>query len=118
MKTTIYHNPSCSKSRATLALLYEHGITPEIVLYLETPPDAAALKSLLTKLGMEPRELLRTDEPEYAALGLANPALSREALLAALAAHPKLLQRPIVVVGDRAVLGRPPEAVMTLFAEH
>ena len=118
MKTTIYHNPSCSKSRAALALLQERGIVPEIVLYLETPPDAAALESLLTKLRMVPRELLRTDEPEYEALGLENPALSHEALIAALAAHPKLLQRPIVVVGDRAVLGRPPEAVMTLFAEH
>ncbi len=118
MKTTIYHNPSCSKSRATLALILEHSIAPEIVLYLENPPDAATLKSLLTKLGMEPRELLRTDEHEYAALGLENPDITNETLVAALAAHPKLLQRPIVVVGDRAMLGRPPEAIRALFEEH
>ena len=118
MKTTIYHNPSCSKSRAALALLQDRGVTPEIVLYLETPPDAVELSALLQKLGKSPRELLRTDEPEYEALGLENPNLSEDALLAALVAHPRLLQRPIVVVRDKAVLGRPPEAITALFEEH
>jgi arsenate reductase (glutaredoxin) len=114
---TLYHNPACSKSRATLALLEERGITPELVLYLDVPPSIAVLEALLVKLGKPARELLRPDEPEYAALGLENPALTDNELLAALAAHPKLLQRPIAVVGERAVVGRPPEAVIPLVEE-
>ncbi|MBB6053117.1 arsenate reductase (glutaredoxin) [Armatimonas rosea] len=111
---TLYHNPACSKSRAALALLQEHGIAPELVLYLETPPSVEQLEAVLQKLGQPARTLLRTDEPEYTTLGLDNPALTDTELLAALAAHPRLLQRPIAVFGERAVIGRPPEAVIAL----
>lgn len=114
MDVTIYHNPRCSKSRETLKRLAERGIEPTVVLYLETPPDAATLDALLHKLGKEPRELLRTGEPEYAQLGLGEPTLSRDTLIAAMAAHPILIERPIVVVGERAALGRPPENVLAL----
>ncbi|MEE4190894.1 MAG: arsenate reductase (glutaredoxin) [Halieaceae bacterium] len=111
---TIYHNPRCSKSRQTLALLEENGVSPEIVLYLDTPPSAAELKTLLGKLGMEARALLRKGEEAYKAEGLADTSLDEGALLAAMVAHPKLIERPIVVKGDRAVLGRPPENVLEL----
>ncbi len=111
---TIYHNPRCSKSRQTLALLEENGVAPEIVLYLETPLSAQQLKSLLSKLGIEARALLRKGEDAYKAEGLADTSLADEALVAAMAAHPKLIERPIVVKGDRAVLGRPPENVLDL----
>lgn len=109
----IYHNPRCSKSRNTLALLQEHGVEPEVVLYLETPPDAAGLRDLLAKLGKTPAELLRKGEAEYRELGL-GAGSSDEELLAAMAGHPKLIERPIVVRGERAVLGRPPENVLAL----
>lgn len=111
---TIYHNPRCSKSRAALDLLTAHGVEPTIVRYLDSPPDAATLAQLLDRLGLEPRALLRSGEDEYKALNLADPALGREALIAAMVAHPKLIERPIVVRGDRAVLGRPPERVLEL----
>ena len=111
---TIYHNPRCSKSRQTLALLEERGIEPEIVRYLETPPEAAALEDLLAKLGKSPRELLRKGEEPYKALGLADTGLADEALIAAMAENPVLIERPIVVHGERAVLGRPPENVLEL----
>lgn len=111
---TLFHNPACSKSRAALALLQEHGVALELVLYLETPPSVEQLEALLQRLDQPVRTLLRTDEPEYAALGLDNPALTDTELLAALAAHPKLLQRPIAVFGERAVIGRPPEAIIAL----
>lgn len=111
---TIYHNPRCSKSRAALDLLVTHGIEPAVVRYLDTPPDAATLAQLLDRLGLEPRALLRSGEDEYRALNLADPALGREALIAAMVAHPRLIERPIVVRGDRAVLGRPPERVLEL----
>lgn len=111
---TIYHNPRCSKSRQTLALLEENGVSPEIVLYLDTPPSAAELKTLLGKLGIEARALLRKGEEAYKAEGLADNSLDEAALLAAMVAHPKLIERPIVVKGDRAVLGRPPENVLEL----
>ncbi len=114
MNTTIYHNPRCSKSRQTLALLEERGIQPEIVKYLETPPDAQTLEQLLQWLGKEPRELMRRGEPEYQALGLDDPALSREALIQAMVTQPKLIERPIVVRGSRAALGRPPEDVLEI----
>ena len=118
MTVTLYHNPACSKSRAALALLEERGIAPEIVLYLESPPDAATLDAILTKLSKDPRDILRTEEPEYVALGLERPMLSRTELLTALAAHPNLLQRPIVVAGERAALGRPLEAITALFEQR
>lgn len=114
MNLTIYHNPRCTKSRETLALLQEKGVTPTVVEYLSTPPDAATLDRLLRLLGMEPRELMRRKEAEYAELGLDNPALTRDQLIAAMVAHPRLIERPIVVAGDKAAIGRPPENVLSL----
>ena len=114
MSVTIYHNPRCSKSRQTLALLEEKGVEPDIVLYLETPPDAKTLKSLIGRLGITPRELLRAGEAEYRELNLADPALGDDRLIDAMVRHPKLIQRPIVVNGERAALGRPPEAVLDI----
>ena len=111
---TIFHNPRCSKSRQTLALLEENGVTPDIVLYLESPPTAAGLTGLLTKLGLTPRELMRKGEDVYKEKCLADKGLSDTELVAAMAAHPILIERPIVVVGDRAALGRPPENVLEL----
>jgi arsenate reductase (glutaredoxin) len=114
MKTsvTIYHNPRCSKSRQTLALLEERGIAPTVVHYLETPPDAAQLKALLRQLGSSARQLLRSGEPAYRELGLNDPSLSEDALIAAMVAHPILIERPIVVTDKGAVLGRPPDNVL------
>ncbi|WP_295800322.1 arsenate reductase (glutaredoxin) [uncultured Microbulbifer sp.] len=111
---TIYHNPRCSKSRQTLQLLQENQIEPEVVLYLETPPDSATLKALLQKLGISARDLLRKGEDEFKALDLKDPSLSEDQLIDAMHAHPRLIERPIVVKGDRAVLGRPPENVLEL----
>ena len=111
---TIYHNPRCSKSRATLALLEENDIKPEIVYYLETPPDAEALKQLLAKLGLGIREILRRGETEYGDLGLDDESLSDEIVFDIVCRHPNLIERPIVVRGDRAILGRPPENVLQL----
>ncbi len=110
----IYHNPRCSKSRQTLELLRARGIEPEIIPYLDNPPDPAALRELLGKLGMNARQLLRKGEPEYRSLGLGNPDYSEAQILAAMNAHPRLIERPIVVRGERAVLGRPPENVLEL----
>jgi len=111
---TIYHNPRCSKSRQTLALLEERGVSPEIVLYLETPPSEAGLRGLLDKLGLSARELMRKGEDVYKEKGLGDASLSDDQLIAAMLAHPKLIERPIVVSGERAVLGRPPENVLDL----
>ncbi|MCV4283741.1 arsenate reductase (glutaredoxin) [Pseudomonas capsici] len=110
----LYHNPRCSKSRGALELLQARGLTPDIVLYLETPPDAAQLRDLLAKLGIGPRQLLRSGEDDYKALNLADPSLSDEQLIAAMASHPKLIERPILVAGDKAVIGRPPENILEL----
>ena len=115
-KITIYHNPRCSKSRQTLALLEEHKVSPEIVLYLETPPDAKQLKALIGKLGIDPRELLRTSEAAYKDMKLADKSLSDEAIIEAMVKAPILIQRPIVVKGETAVLGRPPENVLSLLS--
>ncbi len=111
---TLYHNPRCSKSRGALELLEERGLNPNVVRYLETPPDAATLKALLAKLGIGARQLLRSGEDEYKSLDLANPALTDEQLIAAMAEHPKLIERPILVAGDKAVIGRPPEKVLEI----
>lgn len=111
---TLFHNPRCSKSRQALALLRERGIEPDLVLYLDTPPTAAEIDRLLQRLNLAPRELMRRDEPEYRALGLDDPALDRAALIGALAAHPRLIQRPILVNGERAAIGRPPEAILEI----
>nr|WP_314478202.1 arsenate reductase (glutaredoxin) [uncultured Pseudomonas sp.] len=111
---TLYHNPRCSKSRGALELLEGRGLTPTVVRYLETPPDAATLQALLDKLGMTPRQLLRTGEDDYAHLNLADPSLSDAQLIEAMASHPKLIERPILVAGDKAVVGRPPEKVLEI----
>ncbi len=116
MNVTIYHNPHCGKSRAALRLLLDNGVEPRVVEYLKKPPSAAELDRILKALGREPREVLRTQEEPYRELGLADPATSRKALLAAMAAHPILIERPIVVAGNKAVVGRPPEAVLSLLA--
>jgi arsenate reductase len=114
MQVTIYHNPRCSKSRATLALLEERGIEPLIVRYLDTPPTATELKKVLKALGIGPRALLRTGEAEYRELDLAREELDDAALIEAMLAHPRLIQRPIVVAGGKARIGRPPEAVLEI----
>ena len=111
---SIYHNPRCSKSRQTLALLEAHGIEPEVLLYLETPPDAKALKEVLQKLGISARQLLRKGEDDYKDNNLADESLSEGQLIDAMVAHPKLIERPIVINGDRAALGRPPEQVLDI----
>ena len=110
----IYHNPRCSKSRQTLALIRERGVEPEIVEYLKTPLDAGALRDLLDVLGMSARDLLRSGEAPYRELDLADPDTSEDDLVAAVAANPILMQRPVVRRGDRAVVGRPPERVAEL----
>ncbi len=113
MAVTIYHNPRCTKSRQTLALLEAHGVTPRVIEYLKTPPDRATIVALLRKLGIPARELVRSKEPEFAALGL-DAAATEDALIDAMASHPKLIERPIVVVDRRARIGRPPEAVLDI----
>ncbi|MFT4615701.1 MAG: arsenate reductase [Bacteroidia bacterium] len=112
-KFTLYHNPRCSKSRNTLALLQENGVEPEIVLYLDESPDEAEIVGLLKKLGLSADQVLRRGEEAYKSSGL-NAGSAEADIIAAMAAHPKLIERPIVVRGDRAVLGRPPENVLGL----
>jgi arsenate reductase len=111
---TLYHNPRCSKSRAALELLEARGLAPTVVRYLETPLDAAQLAALLGKLGIGARQLLRSGEDEYKDLNLADSSLSEAQLLAAIAAHPKLMERPILVAGDQAIIGRPAEKVLEI----
>jgi arsenate reductase len=110
---TLYHNPRCSKSRTTLALLQDNGIEPKIVLYLETPPDSSEIKALLKKLGISAAELVRRGEDEYKTSGLGKDS-SEADIVAAMVKYPKLIERPIVVRGNKAVLGRPPENVLAL----
>lgn len=112
--TKLYHNPHCSKSRSALALLIAHGIEPEIVSYLDQPPVVEELHELSRLLGTGPRALLRAGEPEYTQLGLDDPALDDDAVVAAMHAHPGLIERPIFLYGGRAVIGRPPERVLEL----
>lgn len=116
MSITIYHNPRCSKSRQTLALIRQHGIEPEIVEYLDQPLSITELKRIIERLGVSARDILRSSEVEYKTLDLGRPELDDEELIAAIHAHPRLMQRPIVVRGDRACLGRPPEQVLDLLA--
>ncbi|GLQ31258.1 arsenate reductase (glutaredoxin) [Litoribrevibacter albus] len=111
---TIYHNPRCSKSRQTLQLLEEQGITPEVRLYLTEVPSQDELKDVLAKLGISARELLRTKEQEYKDLELKDTNKTEEDILAAMIAHPKLIERPIVVKGEQARIGRPPEQVLEI----
>lgn len=114
MSVKIYHNPRCGKSRQTLQLLKEQGIEPEIIEYLKTPPSAQELDDILQKLDMEPRELLRKKESEYKANGLDDMSLDRQALITAMVNNPILIERPIVIAGGKAAVGRPPEAVLTI----
>lgn len=111
---TLYHNPRCSKSREALALLQNQGHTPEVILYLETPPSAKQLKALLKKLGIGARDLLRKGEDAYKTLNLADTSLTETVLIEAMVNHPKLIERPIAVVGDKAIIGRPPENILQL----
>jgi len=110
----IFHNPRCSKSRQALELLSEQGIEPEIIRYLETPPTEQELSDILVALNYQPRELMRTGENEFKELGLDNPDLSREQLIAAMVANPKLIERPIVLANGKAAAGRPPENILTI----
>ncbi|WP_339475178.1 MULTISPECIES: arsenate reductase (glutaredoxin) [unclassified Pseudomonas] len=111
---TLYHNPRCSKSRGALELLEARGLTPTVVRYLETPLDAAQLERLLGKLGITARQLLRTGEDEYKALNLVDDSLSQAQLITAIAAHPKLMERPILEAGEKAMIGRPPEKILEI----
>ena len=110
----LYHNTRCTKSRGALEILNARGIEPEIVYYLETPPSSAELRELLRKLGTGARSLVRSGEPEYADLGLGDASVPEEALIAAMAEYPRLIERPVFVNGDRAVIGRPPERVLEI----
>lgn len=114
MAVTIYHNPRCSKSRQTLALLEENGVTPEIVLYLDNPPSASSLKALVQKLGVSSaRDMMRVKEAPYIELSLKDIS-AEDALITAMAENPILIERPIVVNGDKAAIGRPPESVLEI----
>lgn len=117
MQVTIYHNPRCSKSRATLALLEERGIEPRVVRYLDTPPSTAEIRSLLDALGIEARALLRKGEAEYLELGLGRDELDDETLIEAMHAHPRLIERPVVLADGRARIGRPPESVLEILGQ-
>ncbi|MDD9876551.1 MAG: arsenate reductase (glutaredoxin) [Magnetovibrio sp.] len=111
MSVKMYHNPRCSKSRQTLALIQDAGVEPEIVEYLDAPPSAAELKDVLAKLGLGPKDILRAKEAKEEGI---DPGLDGDALIAAICAHPRALQRPIVVNGGKAAVGRPPESVLDI----
>ena len=111
---TIYHNPRCTKSRQALSLLEERGIKTDIVLYLESPPDVKTLKAIQKKLGIPARELLRKGEEEYKQLKLDNTALTDNDLITAMCANPRLIERQIVINGNRAAIGRPPENILEI----
>jgi arsenate reductase (glutaredoxin) len=113
-EVTVYHNPRCSKSRAALELVRGAGVEPRVVEYLKTPPTAEELDDILKMLGLEPRELMRKGEKEYAELKRDDPRLSRAQLIRAMVEHPILIERPIAVKGKKAVVGRPPEKVKDL----
>ncbi|MFP1922080.1 arsenate reductase (glutaredoxin) [Lonsdalea quercina] len=117
-RVVIYHNPRCSKSRETLALLQQQGIEPQILRYLDTPPDTKTLGSLLQMLGFtHARDLMRRNEALYKALSLGDETLSEAQLIEAMATHPKLIERPIVVADGQARLGRPPENVLAILPQ-
>jgi len=111
----IYHNPRCSKSRQSLALLQEAGLDPEVIEYLKDPPTTAELSEILDSLQMEPTDLMRTGEAVYQELGLREKQLDRQEAIETMIQHPVLIERPIVVKGNQAVIGRPPENVKALF---
>ena len=114
MATTIYHNPRCSKSRQTLQLLNDNNVETDVVEYLKTPPDANTLKDILVKLGLKPRQLMRTKEDIYKELNLDDESLTDEQLIQAMIENPKLIERPIVVKDGNVALGRPPENVLSI----
>ena len=114
MGVVIYHNPKCTKSRQTLALLEARGIRPQVVEYLKTPPSKAELERILKLLKLDPRALMRRKEPEYKQAKLDNPKLTRAALIEAMVDHPKLIERPIVLANGKAAIGRPPENVLKI----
>ena len=115
-KPVIYHNPRCSKSRETLQILTDHDIEPEIVDYLDEPPSPEELKRIIDLLGVSARDLLRTTEPVYKDADLDDDSLSDDEIIEAICEYPALLQRPIVIAGERAVIGRPPSRVLELLA--
>jgi arsenate reductase len=114
LNVQILHNPRCSKSRTTLQLLKDNGVEPEIILYLDTPPDTDQLSSILSKLDMQPRDLMRKGQAEYKAMGLDDVQLSDAQLIAAMSETPILIERPIVLANGKARIGRPPESVLTI----
>lgn len=114
MTVTIYHNPRCSKSRQTLALLEERDIAPAVVEYLKTPPSAGELKAILKKLGLKPQDIVRNKEARYAELGLRERTVSDDELITLMVENPILIERPIVVSGQKAAIGRPPEKVLAI----
>ena len=113
-KVTIYHNPRCSKSRQTLSLLEEQGVTPNVIEYLKTPPSVEKLGEILTLLELSPRELMRKKEAPYAELNLADASMSEAELINAMVHNPVLIERPIVLANGKAAIGRPPENVLAL----
>lgn len=114
MATTIYHNPRCSKSRQTLQLLNDNNVKADVIEYLKTPPDAQTLKDILSKLGLQPRQLMRTKEVIYKELNLDDESLSDDQLINAMIENPKLIERPIVVKDGKVAIGRPPENVLSI----
>ena len=114
MATTIYHNPRCSKSRQTLQLLSDNNEQAEIIEYLKTPPDAETLKDILARLGIKPRQLMRTREDIYKELNLDDESLTDEQLINAMVENPKLIERPIVVKDGKVAIGRPPENILSI----
>ena len=119
-KSTLYHNPRCSKSRQTLELLQQNNVDVEIVEYLKTPPSAERIQEILTLLNLEPRQLMRKGEDAYRELSLDDESLNNDQLISAMANHPKLIERPILVIegsesdSKKATIGRPPENVLTI----
>lgn len=114
MSVKIFHNPRCSKSRQTLALLQENDAAPEVVEYLKTPPEREELIAILDMLGLQPRQLMRTGEAVYKDLGLDDESLSRDQLIDAMLENPILIERPVVIHDGKAAIGRPPERVLEI----
>ena len=117
MAVSIYHNPRCSKSRQTMALIEEKNIKPTVIEYLKTPPSKSEMKQILKLLNLEARDLLRKKEIEYTELGLDNPALKEDQIIDIMIKHPKLIERPIVISDNGAVIGRPPENVLEILGD-
>ena len=114
MSVTIYYNPQCTKCRLSLELLKDKNTEPTVVEYLKTPPDAKTLNELLLKLGMEPRDLMRKHETEYKDNNLDDESLTRDQLIQAMIEFPRLIERPIVVSGNKVTIGRPPEKILEI----